>query len=327
MITKAAQIIEAEIKAIVDGEPKAWPQISALMHAVYETRYWESVADSFSHWLVQFSEQTGLSKASVWRYFSVGKKYKSIKRSAELHGQKYPDLEDLQNHVSAENLELLEKISRVVEQDEIYPMMHEIVAGTMRRKEMRDRWNAFKPALEGQTARGNIDTPKVNKKNRDQVLAVEKGRIVEALRKTGPSWLGLTDPEYFRLCTDTIAEPRIKVGDFSSPYGRPEYHAPSMVILVKETNSTPMVSHGLEICLDLKDESIQMLSGMSRFCDLSWLVIPVGIGNINPDAIPDNFGVLGYSASSGFKVITQAPIDMSPPDADRILKGILAKLK
>jgi len=324
MISSSNKQIEVAISAILDEEVRTWSQLAALIIAVHEGKYWEGKSDSFSKWLDEFGKNIGCGMATLWRYFSVGRKYNNLRKSAAFRGLEYPPLEELQKHVSAENFELLEKISRVVDEEDIYLTMDEILAGTIRRKELRERWNAFKPALEGQTARGNISTPKVDRKNQTQLKAIMKAKILDALRKLGPSWLNVPKPIYYQLLSDVVAEGRIKVGDFANPY-QPIYYAPGLVALVKETKSSPMVVHGIEISLQLTPAKMKQLHEMSRYCNVAWLIIPETISELDSDLIPEDVGVLGFKDNGEFVIITEPSTDSSPSHIDHILKGIILK--
>jgi len=319
-----ANEITMELDAIISGEKRAWSQISALMHAVKERGYWEGRSDSFSKWLEDFGCKIGLGKSTLWRYYSVGNKYNNLRDMAAFRGHDehyYPQLEDLQDHVSPESLEILEKLGRVMSYSETYNVMDEIIGGTIRRKELRDKWETFKPTLDGQTARGKgSDVPKVDRSNKEQANSLLEAMVLDALKKAGPSWLGLNTPTYYRLATGVI--PDVKGVHHSGLREDAPESGPNIIALVKEKRESVLVVHGIEIACDLTTSVIQKLEGLWWYCDAAWVAIHQDATNIDLGLVPDDVGVIGVKNGKVEKLV-EAGQGSDAPFVDRILKGLL----
>jgi len=321
-----ANEITIGLDAIISGEKKVWTQISALMHAVNESGYWEGRSDSFSKWLEDFGCKIGLSKATLWRYYSAGNKYNKLRNTAAFRGRDenyYPRLEGLQDHVSPENLEILEKLGRVMSLSETYDVMDEIIEGTIRRKELRDKWKTFKPTLDGQTARGKgSDIPKVDRSNKEQANSLLEAMVLDALKKAGSSWIGLKNIMYYRLATGV--EPDVKGWNHSGLKEDAPESGPNIIALVKETRDSGLVVHGIEIACDLTTSVIQKLEGLWWYCDAPWLAIHQGTNDIDLGLVPNGVGVIGVKNGKVEKLV-EAEQGSGAPFVDRILKGLLLK--
>jgi len=318
--------IQSEIASLTEGESRTWAQIGALLHSIKESGYWRNEAESFSNWLESFGDKIGLKRATLWRYMSAGKKYNNLRRSAasfSVETLNYPPLEELQNHVSPENLELLEKLSRVMETEDSYCMMDEVIRGTIRRETLREKWQAFRPALKGQTARGKpYEKIRVDRSNEEQFRKIIEGEIYTALKEKGSNWMGISDPAFFKLILNV--HPDIKsVGH--SRYKDVEDLDLDAVALVKEDDKSPLLVHGIEIAAVFTPGIVNKIESMCWYCNCVWLAVHRNTLNMDLGLISEGIGVIALSDNEDIEVLVHPAMDSSSPYIDRTLKGLLLK--
>ena len=327
------KFIDSELAALQNGEKRRWNEVSALLIAIQNNNYWRRYGGlTFSWFMNDLYKQIGVSRATLWRYYSAGKKYRKICETAQGHGVKYPALEDLD--VGPESIEIAEKLERVMDSDEFHRLMDCLVNKKVTRAELRDKWNALKPALEGQTARKSNEPPKVNKRNPEQLRALLKGRAIQSLRENRHQWLGIRSSFYCRVATNVSSEQSFEDD------GEIQGIDVDVVLAVKPSNSKPFVLHGIEVATSITSGLIAKLHEMKNYFHFTWVAVPaetaakVKAAALARDQVssadnelemPRYSGQLIVADKHNIQVTHEAEKLNEPKQLDKMLMGLMMK--
>ncbi len=259
--------IRRELNALARGEKRTWAQISALLQAIEDSEYWKDEASSFTDWIMKKQIQFGVKEASLWRYRSAARTYLNLARSVARKGDTFPELRELPARVSPENLELLSKLSRVVSQAQRRELFAGVLAGTVRRADLRARWETLRPALEGRTARGrNVQPPRVDPKALRARGAFFDATTIHALRTCQPTWTQVHTLERLAFFN------RVRITRNDAPSSYVHFDA---VALVKPWLGAAQY-HGFAFRMPTLDnyERLSQLDDQIPYFDFFWLAVP-----------------------------------------------------
>jgi len=312
--------IKELLKQLESGTSMPWPKLSCLLNAIEESGYWEETSDSFTEWLKYNSDRIGLKQSTLWRYLVVGRYYQSLREQLSKVKLNYPPLEELPNHVSPEKLELLSKLARVAPRDFFEPAVEMVLENSISRNELRAEWQAFRPALQGKTARGRgVLAPQINPKNEEQYHSVLEAMIINALRSIGPEWLGKRKAHMYDV--------RMHVWpDYPNIQNRAPRYQFDAVALYKETKSSQLQVHGIEIGHAFVSKHNKFVD-MASYCDYLWVVInrSNNMYSINQYHIPDFIGVISVEGTEISVIREPQPCDKDSENSSSLLKGLLVK--
>lgn len=273
-----------EITAIVSGEHWTWAQIGHLLDRVDKSGYWQSESSSFTAWLKERAGEFGVKESTLWRYLTAGRYYVQLRKSLSHRQVTCPPLENLSDTVSPENLELLSKLSRAAPDEVIQELAVKVIHGDITRAELRTTWQAYRPVLDGRTARGGIDVPCINLNDRNQWHSQLEAMVLTTLSTASPEWTGVVKPEVYELIM------------YSSPLNRPTNHLSIVfdaVVVVRENSHASLKIHGIEIKSGgYLDNMTRQFETMAPFCDAVWLATPASPKEISKANLPDFVGVM-----------------------------------
>lgn len=283
--------IEAELLRHAVAERRRWQEIAALLMRVEKERLWEGHAPSFTAWLKAMARRAELEESVFWRYLKAGRIY------AELTGK---DVLEVRSAVSAESLELADKIMRVAPEPVAQEVITRTLDGALSRSELRDVWSTYKPAAGGVTARGRLPTDEVKRgevlRERRAVWEAERerpqnrgevtrGEIVSAFRSG--SWLSAYDQ--FR------ADIRPKILPTSV----------AAVLVVRRNIGGELELHTLTTCVaqpELADAAFEPAPG----ADFMWLGVPAELTRATLDRAPRMLGILEIGSTRSLRVVREA---------------------
>ncbi len=257
----ALAAIEAELVRNAQSEKRRWQEVAGLLMRVERERLWPETAPSFTAWLQGVARRADLQESVFWRCLKAGRIY------LELSGREALD-QDLD--VSAESLELADKISRHAPKAVVQQVLARTLDGELGRSELRQVWQTYKPAAGGTTARGRLP---VDAQEREEALAarqaewraqqrkpenraeVRRSELAAAFRSA--SWLGSFDQAHGEAHTEKL------VADVCSLLVvRRDAHQPAALEL-----------HGLWTCVSTP-ELADFNFGPAPGVELMWLAVP-----------------------------------------------------
>jgi hypothetical protein len=291
MVNKLAAI-EAELLSHAHAEKRRWQQVAKLIIQVDRERLWEAQAPSFTAWVQGMARRADLQESVFWRCLKAGRIY------LELTGREDLDVND---GISAESLELADKIRRHAPKTITNQVLERTLEGDLSRAELRDLWATYKPAAGGATARGRLpedaqaraeaiaaqravwESQKRKPENRSEVRRAE---LLASFRAA--AWLGPIDQ----------ARAETRVGALGGRLAcvlavRREVHVPERIEL-----------HGLWTCVadsELADYEFKAPSGI----DFMWFAVTQEIAQRALSSAPRMLGILELAANRTLRVVRQ----------------------
>ena len=286
----ASTLIKEELQTLREGQTFNWGRISRLLDLVDRNGYWREEASTFTAWLDNNAELLGVKRSMAWRYLSPGRFYDKQLRKDFPDLAKKP-LEEVSDELSPENLELLSKIYRAAPEELYNRLAAKVLSGEAKRTELKTCWAAFRPVLEGKTARGRGVTPAKapaidNGINNERLTAAW---IRNQLSSCDASWTQIKD-----LATHKVFM------DISLPGG----HRFDLVIVTRGKGSA-LLMHGVEILplrFSVNHHTVAQLLSSAKKCDQMWIALPAAPEESFAAKIPKSIGIIAVD-SDGIKPI------------------------
>lgn len=285
--------LEAELLQHAQAEKRRWQQVAKLLMQVERERLWEGHASSFSAWLQGMARRADLQESVFWRSLKAGRIYLELTGSDEL---------DVSSGISAESLELADKISRHAPKSVTNQVLERTLDGELSRAELRDVWATYRPAAGGVTARGRLPEDadareeavalrraawETQKRNRENSAEVRRAEMVASFRAA--SWLGPLDQ----------ARAETRVGALGGRL--------ACALAVRRDAQRPerLELHGLWSCVaapELADYEFKAPGGV----DFLWLAVTSELSARALSTTPRMLGILELSPSRTLRVVRDA---------------------
>jgi hypothetical protein len=192
--------LEKEIATLNQRSTVPWATVGALLDRVDRERFWARDARSFSEWLKSFAPKIGVNESSLWRYLRASRYYEKLQKELAVSDRVSP-LPRLPASVSAENLEILQKLERVVPKGEFDALAARTLHGGATRSELRELWKMYRDIL-GRNARGRgVTPPRIDPANVAQRGMQREAKTLTTLMSASPKWTGVEHPEFYRVIT------------------------------------------------------------------------------------------------------------------------------
>jgi hypothetical protein len=270
--------LQKEIAKVVQRRTSSWTLIGRILDQVDHEKDWAYDARSFSEWMKSFALDIGMNESSLWRYLSAIRYYDKLRKNLNLR-------KELPDSVSAEGLELLEKLERVVPKKDFEEVAGRVLGGDVKRNDLRELWKTYRPILTGRTARGkNVITPRVDPMDREQRILQTEARVLTTLMAADPEWTGLHDLQFYHPMREVVLPRRAGLET-------PRF---DMLAIARKAVESPIVLIAVEICTRIKDFS--SLDSVAPYCDRLWVAL-VGKEKIPDEArLPEFVGILRVKA-------------------------------
>ena len=180
---------------------RPWHRIGVLLDEVERTQAWRESAGSLTEWVQKTAPLLGLKEASLWRFLRSRRIYDDLRRQMAARGHELPEPEALPPQVSAESLELFEKLRRAAPERVTDPIALGLVRGEVTRTQLRTLWQDYRPALAGRTARGYgvISAPRVDRRDPEVADSLGEAEALLALRGGDRAWTGTSDFDIYSV--------------------------------------------------------------------------------------------------------------------------------
>lgn len=260
------------------GKRRSWGELTYLLLQVEESGEWQNSAGTFTDWVSTVGQVLGLQESNIWRYLASGR------YALRLHGVTLGQLPEaeivkLLNQASPESLELLSKVSRVAPDAVVQALSAQVLAGEISRAKLRDAWQAFRPALKGQTAQGlRKAVPKVDLRDPEQQESVLQGTVLATLMSSDTSWLGTGAPQACAWFRDV------------APKHLPDKHTRLVFDAVAATQQNETADLELHVFqIRSRVASSKELEHVVGYCDYLWIA---STQRIEATALPAWLGIL-----------------------------------
>jgi hypothetical protein len=267
--------LEKKIAALHGRSTVPWSTVGLLLDEVDRERFWARDARSFSEWMKSLAPRMGVNESSLWRYLAASRYYQKLQK--EFAGiDRVPTSQQLPVSISAENLEILQKLERVMQPKEFKELAGRVLHGGVTRGELRELWQTYRDILAPPTARGRgAVPPRVDSGNLDQLQ--REARTLTTLLNASSDWTGVTRPEFYRTVRDAPLPAEVGLearGYIKEDTEFQERAVFDMLALVRETGrSGPMF---VAVELSSRIVSPYHLREHAPFCDRLWIAITIG---------------------------------------------------
>ncbi len=140
-----------------------WGAISEHILTTERLELWKPYARTMTDWMREYASQIGRSMPALWRYKNSGRYYSEKRQELAQQGTSLPPLENLPESVSAEIVELFEKVERVVPESVAQPLRLRALRGQVTKRELTKVWTTYRGILGGKTARGyGVERPRAD---------------------------------------------------------------------------------------------------------------------------------------------------------------------
>jgi hypothetical protein len=285
--------IETELLRHAKAEKHRWQQIAQLLMQVERERLWEGHAPSYTAWIQGIARRADMQESVFWRCLKAGRIYLELTGKNEL---------DPQAAVSAESLELADKILRHAPKAVANQVLERTLDGELSRAELRDVWATYRPAAGGATARGRLpedpaareeavaarkaawEAGRRKPQNRSEV---RRSEMLAAFREA--SWLGSFDQARAETRTSALG-------------GRL-----AAVLTVRRSSEHPdrLELHGLWTCVsepELADYEFKAPAGI----DFMWLAVAPELVARAQGKAPALLGILELTRERALRVVRAA---------------------
>lgn len=270
-----------EVLETLGTESKSWVTIATLLLRVEQTEFWRQSHSSFSAWLSDTAKSLGVKNSLLWRYRRAAIFYNKFHSDNIIpKALCLPDLKHLQ--ASPDNIDLLEKLSRVLPDRELIPLVIDVVSKQVGRRELLEKWQALREVLGGRTARGKgVLTPRVAQKDMDFGSYLED-KVLSIIQAIGPSWMGIEHASRYQIL-------RTSSYRFLGPY------KVDAIAIVQKNDSDNVEFHGIDIKAGLIELSLDARHLPNEaFFDYVWITLTE-----MPDAellvkVPEHIGVVFF---------------------------------
>ncbi len=285
--------IEHQLMRHAQAERRRWQEIAALLMQVDKERLWEGQAPSFTAWLQGMARRADLQESVFWRCLKAGRIY------LELSGR---DSLGVDLTVSAESLELVDKIRRHAPKVVSAEVLNRTLDGDLSRTELRQVWSTYKAAAGGTTDRGRLPHDpqaraetldakraqwEAEKRKPENRAEVRRGELVTAFRAF--DWVGPHDQA--RIETRIV--------------GLTGRLAALGVVRRRSDAAGALEVHGLWTCVshpELADFEYAAPAGI----DFMWLAIPDELAEVAPGKAPRLLGLLTMKRKDQLSVLRPA---------------------
>ncbi|HEX7362143.1 MAG TPA: hypothetical protein VF283_16760 [Bryobacteraceae bacterium] len=152
---------------------------------------------SFSSFINELSKDRAKTKSTFWRLVRAGEAYRDTRDLFGSNGTELPELIDPAILATPESIEIVEKIRRAAPTDTANEIAYRTMKGLISRSELRDLWEAYRPILKGENARGKRSkTPRFNRHDPEMREAQDRANRIAPVILSKPDWLGLKQFPY-----------------------------------------------------------------------------------------------------------------------------------
>ena len=307
------------LAALAKGEVRSWAKIGLLLNQVDHSGYWKKSSGSFTEWLKALSPTLSVKEASLWRYLTAARYYQELHETLKVNGVSSPTLDELSDKVSPENLEILSKLSRVMPENVYLQLAQQVLAGTITRAELRETWLAYRPVLEGRTARGmGVPVPRINPADSNQFDSMLEAQVFMALSASGSEWTGIENPDRYQLTMQVCPEfpPDVK-----------KIFIFDAVVTLRAKKSGPLVFHGIEIKgSHFSSSTYDLLEQLTPYCDFLWIATHGSTTELGKLQLPEHIGLM-VALENEIQVIRPAQrTKQSGQHTGELAKGLLLKV-
>lgn len=286
--------------AIIQLEDHLWGPIASVIDTVYQDKIWRFDFSNFSEWMSFVSETYAISRARCWRYKKAGSYYNELR----LNDKSLCSLSELPSFVSAEALEILERLERIAPSEITDPIKKDILRGEISIRTLKQTWEAYRPALHGVTNRGRgeeVLAAKVEDESRfeaESLLALSQNSF----------WSGINAPARCYIY------PRV-----NDAHNKITYDA---LAIVQKSLDSHVEIHTFEFWFRTIHTPTIENKLPESYVDYRWIVIP-DTDALSPNQVDVEFGLISVSKGELSIIRNAARIKHDATDSQPFMRDLL----
>ncbi len=287
-------------KAVSQLDDRLWGPFAAVIDKVQRDQLWRYGFANFSEWMSFISTTYNISRARCWRYKKAGSYYNKLRS----HNQTLCELEELPDFISAEALEILERLERVAPTDITTKLSEQILTGKASIRSVKQTWEAYRPALQGATNRGRGDDLLVASLNEADRFEAESILVLSQ----NHSWTKVNSP------ARCYVYPKI--------YDKQKNLTYDVIALVQLKLDSPVQIHTFEIHYEFDAATNIETSLPEAYVDYCWIILQEKDAVSSELLVDPKFGIIGVRAGELYIHRSASAINPSP-GAEPFMKELL----
>ncbi len=287
---------------LAEGQAAArpWHRIGALLDEIDKTQAWRENASTFTEWIQKTAPMLGLKESSLWRFLRSCRIYANLRKEMAARGHELPEPEALPPQVSAESLELFDKLRRAAPERVTDPIAFGLVRGEVTRTQLRTIWLDYRPALAGRTARGYgiVSAPRVDRRDPDAAESLGEAEALLALRGGDRAWTGTPDADIYAVFSRVgLSIRRTKPGVMRRVL--------DAVVAVRAGEGADLEFHAFEVRgRNFGEECGQWFEEIAPYVDYAWIA---AVGPLGADVVASAPAGLGIAEIRAEQVRVRRP--------------------
>ena len=275
-----------ETKALLESTiqnpkpPIKWAVWGLMIESVFQHDMWKEEYGNFTDWMKYLEKSTGKNICTLWRFKGCWAHYVSSRSKLINYQIELLNVDEL-SKISFEHIELLAKLERVAPDDVIRELYVKVFNGTIRRADLREKWDIFKVVLEGKTARGkNVEAPKFNPESHKDLTGFNKSKIFNVIKDEFINKISIydaTSQHIHRFYVNYKIEREVPLEIVEPETVEPKVLKTKTLtldaLIVVKYNSEEIHLHGIHRTVaGLSDHKVEFLKKYATICDYVWVV-------------------------------------------------------
>lgn len=323
---------EKQLDVLIDaGNETGWAKVAQVLEQVEMGELWKPGHHSFSAWVKSYSLHKGCSESLLWKYCKAGRAY----RAARAVAPELPPMADAQ--VSAEVVVTCEKIHGH-DRRAAAKLLGKVERGELSSKDVREIWKAQRKVAGVRKTRHDAK-PQVGDGQGDGEMT---RKLTAALAAQAGSWIwGAETKEEAEerkkanaardfltrdaVCVRTLTEFPVRVETAE----RARQIDLAAVVVENQTTADWMAVSlwGVEVKVSERDfERDQKMGDYALFMDYMSIAVPLDLVERVQDAVPAEWGVLGYDSKQDRVAVVREPERLDAPRREQALMTACVKL-
>lgn len=184
-----------------------WGKLALLLLEIDKSDSWRPAYRSLTAFIRAAAQAMDVQESVLWRLLGAARYYVSLGPAYD--SLALPPLVEAAKSAGPEQLELIEKIARVAPRRVVGELLSRALSGDLPRDQIRRAWQLYRPATEGNTARGaalrgQIAARRARSPSRD---LVGRGSALFALIQASAEWTGVKNASSYKTFGDPLLPP------------------------------------------------------------------------------------------------------------------------
>lgn len=243
-----------------------WGNTALVLLKVHQEESWQTEYASFTAWLNAMAERNKVQESVLWRIFGAGRFYSSFGPSFD--GLALPNLIEMSSAMTAEQVELIEKIARLASRTDLREILELGINKKLTRKDLRLKWRVLR---ENEKNSSSTEDSKIDK-TLLSLLTPESGKEI----------FGVESAENYKA----LYQPKASIVSTDNNKIQPE-----IVIILKKEQPELIIIEQLRRA-EADSEKSERISTLQYACDEFWILMPSAFFNIAQSMIPTQMGIL-----------------------------------